>query len=492
MPRVKLPGFIGPSYTSESRIAAYDRSVNVYPEQIESGTGQNSYVLYMAPGYTAFCTLPDTPVRGFYTLNGTTWAVGGESLYRLPTTLGGTPTLLTTGITNPDGGWVTIAGNGDAGHQLVLSSGSFKFCFDIPSNTLTLQSGLAQQVGFLAGYGIALDTARSEFALSDLENFASWDPLDVTQRSDAPDKWIAMLVHQNGREMWLFGSQTTSVYYIGNDPAIPFVPNPSVFITQGTAAPLSPSVLKGSPIWLGQGIGGDRVVYWANGYTPTRVSTHAVEDAFAVFTPGQIAAAQGFVYEELGHSFYVLTFPAVSTFSETVIPGATWVFDGTTSLWHERGVWNGWRYDALPIIGHVFANGVHLVGSPTSGVIYQMSKSLLLGTNGIGQRWLRRCPHVSKNHSFMVIDAWEILSEVGLGLPSGQGSNPMMMGSWSRNGGQTFSPEQSKSMGRVGAFSTRVIFRSLGRGNDFVLEASGSDPLIQRLIDAFIHVRLAS
>ncbi len=426
-----------------------------------------------------------------YTLNGITWAVGGSSLYQLPTTLGGSPTLLTTGVSNPDGSWVTIAGNGDAGHQLLLASGSSKFCFDIPSNTLTLQDGLAQQVGFLAGYGIALDTARSEFRLSGLENFASWDPLDVTQRSDAPDKWIALLVHQAGREMWLFGTQTTSVYYIGNDPAIPFVPNPSVFITQGIVAPNSAAVLKGSPIWLGQGIGGGGRVYWANGYTPTQVSTAAVELAFAGYTAAQLAGAQAYVYEEIGHSFYVLTFPEISTFSETVIPGATWVFDAVTSFWHERGIWNGWSYDALPLQGHVYANGVHLVGSTDdSGIIYQQSKSLLTNTAGTGIRWMRRCPHVASLHQRMIIDRFELLMEVGLGLASGQGSDPVLSLAWSRDGGETWGPARSLSMGAAGAFATRPYQRQLGLGRDWVFELSGNEPIPTRLIDAFIDVRL--
>ena len=176
----------------------------------------------------------------------------------------------------------------------------------------------------------------------------------------------------------------------------------------------------------------------------------------------------------------MLTFPTAN---------ATWVFDATTGLWHERGEWNGWSWDALPIIGHVFVNGVHLVGSSASGVIYQMSKELLLDTNGEGQRWLRRAPHVAKDKSFLIIDSLELLMEVGLGLPSGQGSNPMVNLSWSHDGGQTFGAERAKSAGRVGAFSTRPIWRKLGYGDDWVLQLTGSDPVPWRLLDAFIDVR---
>ena len=57
----RWPGFVGPSYTSQSKIAAYDRSVNVFPEKIESGTGAASYALYTSPGFATFCTLPTSP-----------------------------------------------------------------------------------------------------------------------------------------------------------------------------------------------------------------------------------------------------------------------------------------------------------------------------------------------------------------------------------------------------------------------------------------------
>jgi hypothetical protein len=491
MARVRIPSFVGPSYTPESRISAYDRTVNLIAEKVESGTGQAPYALYLTPGYREFCELPETPVRGLYTLNGVSWAVGGETLYRLPTTLGGSPTLLTTGVTNVDDGWVTIAGNGDSGDQLMLSSGSFKFCFEIATNTLTPIAGVSNQVGYLDGYFLSLDTSRSELTISAPRNGQSWDPLDVKQREDAADKWISMLVHQAGKELWLFGSQTSSVLYHDAGAALagdfPFVGNPNVFVTQGIAAAASACVLKGAPIWLGQGIDGGGVVYWANGYTPTRVSTHAVETALASYDT--LSTAYAFVYEERGHSFYVLTFPGVSTYGEPVTVGATWVFDATTGFWHERGEWNGWSYGALPIIGHLYANGVHLVGSPDSGVIYQQSKSLLTTTAGDGIRWFRRAPHVAKDHSYLIVDSLELLMEVGLGLPSGQGANPIVNLAWSHNGGQSFLPMRAKTAGRVGAFDTHVKWNQLGRGDDWVFEASGSDPVPTRLLDAFLEAR---
>jgi len=57
MPKFPL---IGPSYTSQSVNADCQTTMNLYPEQIESGAGNNQIVLYPTPGLKGFTDL--TPV----------------------------------------------------------------------------------------------------------------------------------------------------------------------------------------------------------------------------------------------------------------------------------------------------------------------------------------------------------------------------------------------------------------------------------------------
>lgn len=78
-----------------------------------------------------------------------------------------------------------------------------------------------------------------------------------------------------------------------------------------------------------------------------------------------------YVYQEEGHSFYVLHVPdSHSREDET-----TWVYDVSTGWWHERATWNEETYRFEPHEGHChcYAFGRHIVGSHRTGQIYEQS-----------------------------------------------------------------------------------------------------------------------
>lgn len=476
----RYPGFVGPSYTTQSKIAADDRTVNWIPAKIESGTGTTPYVFDPAPGFRAYCTLTNGPGRGFFTLNGATFAVADEDMVAVPFSIGGTPIIRATGISNLGNGLVSMAGNGDGGHQIMIASDGQLYVFNVLTNVLTpITSGPSgTAVAFQDGYFLALDPNTSNLYLSALEDGTSWDPLDVLQRSDSADKWQAMLARQAPKEIWLFGSQSTSVLYDANAPDFAFVENPNVALSYGTAAPASPQLLQGSPIWLAN----DLTVRYANGYTAARVSTHAVEYAIAQYAAaGTIANADGFVYVEQGHSCYVLTFPGI----------ATWVFDVSSGLWHERGSWDGLTFTGLPVWTSTFVPNANatIVADRTSGAVYQMTQDVSTDTDGTGLVRVRRAPHLVEGLNRVIYDSFLLYMEVGLGLATGQGSDPLAMLRYSDDGGQTWSPSINASVGRIGDYRRRVLWRKLGHARDRVFEVSVSDPIPWRLVDAYLDLR---
>lgn len=474
----RYPGFIGPSYTSQSKIAADDQTVNWIPAKIESGTGPASYVLDPAPGFRTYCTLPETPTRGFFSLNGASFAVGGENLYQLPSALGGSPVLRASGLSNVNNQLVTMDGNGDAGHQIMIQSDSKLYCYDVLTDTLTTITDVPSSSGvvFQDGYFISLDADTSTISLSALEDGTSWDPLDVAQRNDSPDKWVTIV--KRPKEIWLLGSQSTSVYYNDGNAGFPYIPNPSVAIARGTPAPASVAVINASPMWLAD----DLTVRRANGYTPERVSTHAVEWAISQYTT--VSDADAFGYQDQGHDYYVLNFPT---------EGHTWVYDLTSGLWHERGTWNGLTFDVLPVWGYTFGYNTHLVGDRTSGVVYEMTQDVATDTTGAGLRRVRRAPHLTQELKRITYYNFQLHMEVGLGLTSGQGSDPMVMLRWSNDGGQTWGNIHTVTAGRIGQFKHRVIWDgSQGQARDRVFEVSVSDPIPWRLVDAFVDARIGT
>jgi hypothetical protein len=342
-------------------------------------------------------------------------------------------------------------------------------------------------IGFLDGYGLALNTDTSILRISAIEDFSTWNDLDVAQRNDAADRWASMVVSH--KEIWLFGSETTSVYYNSFGPSsaptdFPFTPIPSVFIPIGIGAPHSACVVDGSPMWIGRGVNGIGVVYRANGYTPERVSTHAVEYAFSQLPTANLIAAEGSTYQEDGHIFYELTFPTLLDGAE---PGATWVYDVTAGLWHERGRWDGLVYVELDTRGHAFNLGQQYTISRTTGQVWIQSVAYSVGTDGVtGIRRLRRAPHIIQAQQRIRYSHMRLLMETGLGLSTGQGSDPQVMLRWSDDGGQSFGAEYLASAGKIGSHRTLVDWWQLGQGRDRIFEVSTSDPTLFRLIDCWI------
>ena len=91
-------GFCGPSYTSQSVTADCQRSMNWYPESIESQLGKSAMALYPTPGLTLFTSISG-PIRGMLEINGRMFAVGAGTLYEVLAT----PSVIERGTVGNDG-----------------------------------------------------------------------------------------------------------------------------------------------------------------------------------------------------------------------------------------------------------------------------------------------------------------------------------------------------------------------------------------------------
>jgi hypothetical protein len=99
------------------------------------------------------------------------------------------------------------------------------------------------------------------------------------------------------------------------------------------------------------------------------------------------------------------------------------------------------------------------------------------------QKWLRSwraLPTGANNLARTIQHSMQLDCETGVGLVTGQGSDPQAMLRWSDDGGHTWSSEHWKSMGAIGKFGKRTIWRRLGatmKIRDRVYEVSGTDPV---------------
>jgi hypothetical protein len=303
----------------------------------------------------------------------------------------------------------------------------------------------------------------------------------VAQRSEGSDNFVAFSVSQRG--VWFFGTKTSEVWYDAGSTPMPLAPIPGVFIEEGIAAPASVvNQFDNAIIWLGQNQWGGKIVRRANGYIPTRISTHGVEIAMERYPT--VADAVGWAYREQGHEFYILTFPTAN---------ATWAYDAATNMWHERAYLDPvlGTFQAQLQICHCYAFGKHLVGDRRNGNIYE--QSLLAYTdNGAPIRSERRAPILSVENKWMFHNFFQLDFEPGVGLDGNAGVppgiNPMAMLKWSNDGGHTFSNEYRVPLGLLGQYETRAIWRRLGRSRNRVYDVAVADPVRRAWIGAYIDV----
>jgi hypothetical protein len=409
---LKVP-IIGGSYTSQSLNAAADRSMNLYPEIIEQEE-DNRIVLYPAPGTRLFCDMGGAGgVRGEFTIgtpNGKrTFALAGVNFNEIFSN-GGFKTWGTVVNDSFMGSFASSA------QQLLFESAGTAYVFDLGLNTLTTIagatfSGNVSQVGYSDGFFIVLIANSNTFYISGILNATDWITNGASLVSVFPDNLVGMLIDH--RELWFWSSTKAVVYGDSGNAQFPFDVVPAGFIEQGLAAKNSPVKLDNTIFWLGADDRGAGVVWRAQGYTPARVSNHAIE--FAMQGYSRIDDAIGYSFQMQGHYFYQLYFPTAN---------ATWRYDTATNMWHEVGYWDQGigQFTAHRSQCHTFNFGKHLVGDWKTNKIYEMAIPsysngvwLFADDDGNPIRRLRRAAHLDKEQKLTTHHQLQVYLETGLG-----------------------------------------------------------------------------
>ena len=371
---MEVPNFIGPSNTLDAITAAADRTINMYEEKIPPGvSGKGQSWLREVPGLEIFASLSGSgnQVELFsqaYEAEDRLFAVAGSAFYEVFND--GTWTNYGAVATDPLFK-VTMCSNGTAGGQIFITSGGNGYIFDVNTNTLTLiadpdfPQGEAACGEFMDGYFLVLIRFSRRFQISALEDGTSWDGLDIAERSEGSDNLTAM--RRSHREIWFLGRSTGEVWYDNGDPDFPFAPIQGVFIETGTPWVALLQRIANTVMWLNFDTDGRSVVYIADGYTPKRVSTHAIEDD--IQGPEDISLAEAWTYQDRGHWFYSIHLEGFQF---------SLVYDLTMNRWDYRALLvddtvEPWVWTPNRPISHTFCFGKHLVGDRLTGTIYEQS-----------------------------------------------------------------------------------------------------------------------
>jgi hypothetical protein len=481
--------FCSGAYTLQSSNVDAETCVNLYPETPETSGAKSAITLMHTPGLKVAYSLPETSVPGEFTVNGRTFVAASgfyellaNGNYTLWGTLNGQP-LAPTQI------WSCQT------HLLILSNGDL-FIFVLtaftdsasvlhPANEffavdMAQFNGLVQQIDFCDGYFFATIQDSNTFQVSNLEDGTTWSGLFISTISYFPDNIISMKVDH--REVWFLSGKKIIAYYNSGAGFPPFIPIQGAFLEDGCAATFGTVQVNDTIGWIEQNDRGQGVAKIMGNYIGQRVSTLAVEFAWQGYTT--IADAISYAYQDQGHNFWVIRFPAAN---------ATWVYDFSTSLWHERGFWqqNSGTYSAHRSTSHTFNFGMHLVGDWASGNVYQMSTTIYEDF-GNPLVWERGGPNISAENKFIYFNEVEFDLQKGLGpIPplkdgDGQPRGPQVMLSWLDNL-VTKSQTYYLDCGQGGNTNVRVRKTKLGRSRMRKFILRGSDPIPWRIADAYLQ-----
>ena len=232
---------LGSAYVARSVNAADARMVNLFPEVVPEG-GQTPAFLNRAPGLRLQQTVGAGPIRGLWPQPGSTtgfYVVSGGEVYLLAS-LNATPTLIGTvaaGITP-----VSIADNGD---QVIFVTNPEAYIYTQSTAAFVQVTDPdfpgAVTVGYLDGYFVFNEPNSQRIWVTSLLDGSQIDPLDFASAEGAPDGVVGTIVDH--REVWVFGNNSTEVWYNAGAPDFPLARIQGAFNEIGCVAPYS------SPRW---------------------------------------------------------------------------------------------------------------------------------------------------------------------------------------------------------------------------------------------------
>lgn len=466
--RLTVP-FAGPGVGSRSVTVDPQKTVNLYP-QVEGQGAKTNLTLYGTPGLSLVAAAGVGPHRSnIAQLGARGYFVSGGSLLNIDAN----DVLATLGSLNTVGGRCSIAAGRD--HVMVVD-GVNGYTYDGSTFAQIADADFpngATHVTYLDGYFIVNTGSDDRFFISGLEDPTAWAALDFGTAESDPDNILALI--SNHRDLYLLGRQTTEVYFNSGNLDFPFEVYPNGVMEWGIMAPHSLARVQGQIFFLARTEGGGPLVVHVSGFQGRVISTWQLGDVMRGFS--SLVDATGIAYEIGNNSFYELTFPAGNR---------TFVYHLEQNTWHELESYDIGRHR---VATYGFFNNRHLAGDYTNGNLYELDYDTFT-ENGAVLRRSRRTQVFHRDRLRMQVHELEVEFEPGVGLTSGQGSDPQAMLRYSHDGGRTWSAELWRPIGKKGKYLNRSVWRQLGVARQFVFELAVSDPVKVAVVSGYLDLEV--
>jgi len=388
----------------------------------------------------------------------------------------------------------------DDGFNLVLVDGIDMIVVDLTTNiganiTLLLQFTNPIKVITLNQRIVCINSdttigVDTRFYWSGQLDANTWDVLSFASTESNQDPNIAMEVREG--EVWFFGPRSYEVWRIDENPDLPYAKVSGNSTEIGCGAANSVTQIGGQIFWIGSSTSGQNVVFMSQSAGAQRISNHAIETELNKFG-FKTADAIGFSYQQVGHTFYVLTL---------IQANKTFVFDMLNGKWHERSskdvLTN--KQNRWDILFATFAFSTVIVGGLANARILTLDLDRYTEWDGRPITREHQGPIIFNSYKQVFHKEFMVDMETGVGLQqnqpyqsgiqTAQGDNPQIMLQFSDDYGHTWSSERWTDIGKVGQYETRARWKRLGRSRGRVYRIVISDPVKVVIIGARVTAGL--
>lgn len=455
--------FLGNGIASKSAAVTRQRRVNVYLENRED-EDKTTIVAYGTPGLVKQFTLAAV-VRGILGTSSKLYAVAGGLFYQL-SAAGAT---LYSAAVNSVYGYVSMAANPS---QVLVVDGVQGYIYQ--GGALSVISAPAFPNGaktctFVSSYFVVEQPGSQNFWVSAVNDGTTWPSLAFSAASQYEDNILA--VDGYIANLIAFSERHTEFWQAGTATPQPFQPILSATSEYGLDAIFSRAHIANSLIFSAHNPQGTTQICRIVGYGLEVISTPDLDNIIASFPVTSDAVALSYVID--GHPMYQITFPSAVVNGT----GRSFLYDCLTGVWSETQTGLTAQY-AQRHTGNLatFFAGSTIITDYANGNVYQFS-STQYTDNGVTILREICSRHASAGFNVFTLDEVYLDMEVGVGLNSGQGVKPQVSLECSKDQGKTFVLQETASIGALGNYLVRVLWRRFGAARDFVFRVRMTDPV---------------
>lgn len=463
MPEIPLGGSF---YKLDSTPISAQECVNLYSNIPEVITPSKKQLLLPAGISLATTAGTESFNRGAHVFNDKPYFVQGTELYRVDVAVYGfgVPTyssVKVSGSTLLTGSErVIMADNGQEGGQMMIVLPDYDTKFN--AYIYTVSGGLVavsdndfdgpvSDVNYIDGYFEFTKKDGQKFFISDSRDGSSYISADFEAAEADPDYNVRSFVNKN--QLYVFGQQTMQGFQNVGGAGFPFVYIQGSVVSKGLSSKYAIEEVDDSMVFLGGDANESPAIWVTKGGDPVKISTIPIEQEISTYSSDVIQSCFTWHYAQAGAEFVGFNFPSKRCF----------VFDFRAKEWHTRQSLNSMG-EAGPcrISSIVDAYGVFLVGDIATNNIGVLSREVYSEYGEEIPRYFVT-PQIDNEGMPFFIDSVEVVSNVGSGLTTGQGSNPLISLSVSKDGGRTFNNRLEREAGMLGEYNKRTIWNQLGR-----------------------------